>query len=67
MLVTLDFKKKFIIYCYAFEYMLSGILTQKNNQGTESPTMFMIAPLKKHESLEEIYLAKKIFDPCSIH
>lgn len=29
--------------------MLSGILTQKNNQGNKSPIVFMSVPLKKNE------------------
>lgn len=44
-----NFKRDFIIYWYASEHTLSGILTQKNDQGTELPIAFMRIPLKKHE------------------
>ena len=48
-LVSPDFKKDFIIYCYTSKHTLSRILTQKNDQGTELPIAFMSIPLKKHE------------------
>ena len=48
-LVTLDFKKDFIIYFNASEHTLLGILTQINDQGNKFPITFMSVPLKKHE------------------
>lgn len=48
-LVNPYFKKDFIIYCYASEHTLSGILLQKNEDNEEVPIYFMSVPLKKHE------------------
>ncbi|XP_057863758.2 uncharacterized protein LOC131071814 [Cryptomeria japonica] len=48
-LVNLDFNKDFIIYCYASEHTMSGILVQKGEDNGEVPISFMSIPLKKHE------------------
>ncbi|XP_059070429.1 uncharacterized protein LOC131860082 [Cryptomeria japonica] len=48
-LVNPDFKKYFIIYFYASEHTMSGILLQKNEENEEVPIAFMSVPLKKHE------------------
>lgn len=48
-MVNLDFKKDFIIYCYALEHTTSGILLQKNIDNEEVPISFMSVPIKKHE------------------
>lgn len=48
-LVNPDFKKDFIIYCYASKHTMSGILLQKNEENEEVPISFMSVPLKKHE------------------
>ena len=44
-----NFKKDFIMYCYAFDHTMSCILLQKNEKGEEMPISFMSIPLKKHE------------------
>lgn len=49
MLVSPNFEKDFIIYCYASKRSLSSILTQQNDEGNEAPIAFMSVPLKKHE------------------
>ena len=49
MLVSPNFEKDFIIYCYASEHSLSSILTQPNDEENEAPIAFMSVPLKKHE------------------
>lgn len=49
MLVSPNFEKDFIIYCYASEHSLSSILTEPNDEGKEAPIAFMSVPLKKHE------------------
>ena len=49
MLVSLNFEKDFIIYCYASEHTLSSILTQKDDQANQAPIAFMSISLKKHE------------------
>lgn len=59
-LVTPDFKKNFIIFYYASEHTMSDILTQKNDQGIESPIAFMSVPLKKNE-LKYSLIEKKAF------
>lgn len=48
-LITPDFKKDFIIYCYASKHTMSGILLQVDGSGAEGPIAFMSIPLKKHE------------------
>lgn len=48
-LIHLDFKKDFIIYCYASEHMMSRVLLQKNEKDEEVPISFMSILLKKHE------------------
>ncbi|XP_059066647.1 uncharacterized mitochondrial protein AtMg00860-like [Cryptomeria japonica] len=48
-LINLDFEKDFIIYCYASEHTMSGILLQMDESGIEAPIPFMSVPLKKHE------------------
>lgn len=48
-LINPNYKKDFIIYCYALEHTVSGILLQKNDKGEEVPISFMSVPLKKHE------------------
>ena len=60
MLVSLDCKKDFIIYCYALEHTFSSILTQKDDQDNEAPIAFMSVPLKKHE-LNYTQMEKHIF------
>ena len=49
MLVSPNFEKDFIIYCYASEHSMFSILAQKDNQDNEAPIAFMSIPLKKHE------------------
>ena len=44
-----NFKKYFIMYCYASKHTLSGMLLQKNDKGEETPISFMSIPLKKHK------------------
>lgn len=48
-LVNPDFKKDLIIYCYASEHTMLGILLQKNDDNEDVPISFMSVPLKKHE------------------
>ncbi|XP_059068727.1 uncharacterized protein LOC131859180 [Cryptomeria japonica] len=48
-LVNPDFTKDFILYCYASEHTMSGILLQLDENGAEMPIAFMSTPLKKHE------------------
>lgn len=48
-LFHLDFKKEFIMYCYALEYTMLGILLQRNEKDDEVPIYFMSVPLKKHK------------------
>lgn len=48
-LINPDFKKDFVIYCYASEHTMSGILLQEDESGIEAPIAFMSVPLKKHE------------------
>ncbi|XP_057866026.2 uncharacterized protein LOC131073577 [Cryptomeria japonica] len=48
-LVNPNFKKDFIINCYASEHTMSGILLQKNEDNEEVPISFMSVPLKKHD------------------
>lgn len=59
-LINLDFKKDLIMYCYAFEHTMSGILLQKNELNEEVPIAFMSIPLKKHE-LNYSLVEKKAF------
>ncbi len=49
LLVSLDFKKDFIMCYYASKHTLSCILTQKNDQDKEASIAFMSISLKKHE------------------
>ncbi|KAH9296739.1 hypothetical protein KI387_044767, partial [Taxus chinensis] len=44
-----DFNKDFIIYCYATEFTLAVVLTQKNSEDHELPIAFMSYVLKAHE------------------
>lgn len=44
-----NYKRDFIIYCYASEHTLSDILMQENDEGTQAPIAFMSIPLKNHE------------------
>ena len=60
MLVSPNFEKDFIIYCYASEHSLSSILTQQNDEGNEASIAFMSVPLKKHE-LNYIQIEKYAF------
>ncbi|XP_057850259.2 uncharacterized mitochondrial protein AtMg00860-like [Cryptomeria japonica] len=48
-LVNPDFTKDFILYCYASDHTMSGILLQLDEHGAEMPIAFMSTPLKKHE------------------
>lgn len=48
-LINLDFTKDFILYCYASEHTMSGILLQLDESGAEAPIAFMSILLKKHE------------------
>ncbi|XP_059077844.1 uncharacterized protein LOC131876445 [Cryptomeria japonica] len=48
-LVNPDFSIDFVIYCYASEHTMSGILLRKNEDNDEVPISFMHVPLKKHE------------------
>ncbi|KAH9296454.1 hypothetical protein KI387_040042, partial [Taxus chinensis] len=48
-LVSPDFNKDFIMYCYASEHTLFVVLAQKNDEGLEAPIAFMSCPLKNHE------------------
>lgn len=48
-LVSPDFNKDFIMYCYASEHTLSAVLVQENDEGLEAPIAFMSRPLKNHE------------------
>lgn len=48
-LVNPDFMKDFILYCYASDHTMSGILLQLDENGAELPIAFMSTPLKKHE------------------
>ena len=60
MLVSPNFEKDFIIYCYASEHSLSNILTWQNDEGNEAPIAFMSVPLKKHE-LNYTQMEKHVF------
>ena len=57
-----NYKKNFIIYCYASEHTLSVILMQENDEGIQAPIAFMSVPLKNHE-LKYSQIEKKHF--CS--
>ncbi|XP_059070809.1 uncharacterized protein LOC131860413 [Cryptomeria japonica] len=48
-LVNPDFTKDFILYCYASEHTMSGILLHLDENGVELPIVFMITSLKNHE------------------
>ena len=39
-LVSPDFTKYFLIFSYASDHTIAGVLLQKNNQGTEQPISF---------------------------
>ncbi len=49
MLVSQDFEKDFIIYCYALEHILSSILIQRDDKDNKALVALMSIPLKKHE------------------
>ena len=49
MLFKPNFRKYFIMYCYASSHTVTTILLQKNEERIESPISFMSIPLKKHE------------------
>lgn len=59
-LINPDFKKDFIIYCYASKHMMSRILLQVDESGIEAPIAFISVPLKKHE-LRYLLLEKQAF------
>lgn len=59
-LVHPDLKNDFIIYCYASEHTMSGVLLQKNDKNEEALISFMSIPLKKHE-LNYSLIEKKAF------
>lgn len=59
-LVNSNFSKDFIIYCYASEHTMSGILVQKSHNNEEVPISFMSVPLKKHE-LKYLQTKKKAY------
>lgn len=44
-----DYRKDFIIYCYAIESTLAVVLTQENAEGHELPIEFMSYILKSHK------------------
>lgn len=44
-----NYKRDFIIYCYASKHTLSTILMQNNDEGIQAPIDFMRIPLKNHE------------------
>lgn len=44
-----NYKKNFIIYCYASEHTLSVILMKNNDEGVQAPIAFMSIPLKSNE------------------
>lgn len=44
-----NYKRDFIIYCYASRHTLSAILMQENDEGIQAPIAFMSIPLKNHE------------------
>ncbi|XP_059068759.1 uncharacterized mitochondrial protein AtMg00860-like [Cryptomeria japonica] len=48
-LVNPNFTKDFILYCYASEHTMSGILLQLDEYGAEMPIAFMSTLLKKNE------------------
>lgn len=48
-LVNPDFTKDFILYCYASNHTMFGILLQLDENGVELPIAFMSTPLKHHE------------------
>lgn len=48
-LVNPNFTKDFILYCYAPDHTMSGILLQLNENGAKLPIAFMSTLLKKHE------------------
>jgi len=44
-LVSLDFDKDFILYCFSLEKIVASIITQKNQKQEELPIVFMIKTL----------------------
>lgn len=48
-LINSNFKKDFIMYCYASEHTMFDILLEKNESNEEVPIAFMSIPLKKNE------------------
>ena len=49
LLVKPDFRKDFIMYCYASSYTVTTILLQQNEESIESPISFMSISVKKHK------------------
>lgn len=52
-----DYKKDFVIHCYASEHTMSAVLLQEDVTGSEVPISFMSVPLKNHEL--RYFLAEK--------
>ena len=48
-LVSLDFRKHFIIYTFASEYTIALVLIRKNHNGNELPISFMRKELHDYE------------------
>ena len=48
-LVSLDYSKDFLIFPFASESTITGVLLQKNNEGYEQPIAFMNRALQYSE------------------
>ena len=48
-LVSPDFSKDFLIFSYAFDPTIAGVLLQKNNQNAEQPITFFSKVLRDGE------------------
>ncbi|KAH9313256.1 hypothetical protein KI387_028291, partial [Taxus chinensis] len=59
-LVSPNFNKDFIMYCYASEHTLSDVLVQKSDEDVEAHIAFMSCSLKKHE-IKYIQLEKHAY------
>ena len=59
-LVIPDFTKDFLVFCYAFEHTIFGVLLQKNNQNAEQPIAFFKKILRDGELKYDI-MEKKAY------
>ena len=59
-LVSLDFNKYFLIFSYASDHTIAGVLLQKNTQGVEQPIYFFSKVLRDVELKYDI-MEKKAY------